>query len=108
VWVAQRSGASLDLVYPDMGDGGTLLIPCSVALIKDRPHNAAARKLVDFLVSAEVERMLAASDSRNVPVREALRRELGMDWPVETDITFDAIVDAMDQAVTAAREILLR
>jgi iron(III) transport system substrate-binding protein len=108
VWVAQRSGASLDLVYPDMGDGGTLLIPCSVALIKDRPHNAAARKLVDFLVSAEVERMLAASDSRNVPVREALRRELGMDWPAETDITFDAIVDAMDQAVTAAREILLR
>ncbi len=108
VWVAQRSGASLDLVYPDMGDGGTLLIPSSVALIKGRPHNESARKLADFLVSAEVERMLAKSDSRNVPVREALRKELNMSWPGESKIPFDAIADAMDEAVAAAREILLR
>ena len=108
VWVAQRSGASLDLRYPDMGDGGTLLIPCSVALIAGGPNPKAARKLVDFLVSAEVERMLAKSASGNIPVREALRKELGMDWPKETKITFDAVADAMDEAVAAAREILLR
>jgi len=34
VYVAQKRGVSIDFVYPDMGDGGTLLIPCSVALIK--------------------------------------------------------------------------
>ncbi len=108
VWVAQRGGASLDLRYPDMGDGGTLLIPCSVALVKGGPSPQASRKLVDFLVSAEVERMLAKSASGNIPVRQALRKELGMDWPKETKITFEAVADAMDEAVAAAREILLR
>jgi len=108
VWVAQRNGASLDLAYLDMGDGGTLLIPCSVAIIKGGPHAGDARALVDFLISAEVERMLAESDSRNVPVREALRAELNMEWPAETKVEFAAVADAMEEAVAVARDILLR
>ncbi len=110
VWVAQRSGASIELTYPDMGDGGTLLIPCSVAIIKGRPDvgRVAARGLVDFLVSAEVERMLAESDSRNIPVREGLRKELGMQWPPESKVEYGAVADAMDEAVTAVRDILIR
>lgn len=108
VWVAQRGGASLDLAYLDMGDGGTLLIPCSVAIIKDGPNSEGARRLVDYLVSAEVERMLAESDSRNVPVREALRADLNMEWPAETKVDFAAVADAMEEAVAAARDILLR
>jgi len=108
VWLAQRGGASLDLRYLDMGDGGTLLIPCSVAMIQGPGSPQAARELIDFLVSVEVERMLAQSDSRNVPVREALRVELGMDWPPETKVDFAAVADAMEEAVAAAREILLR
>jgi len=114
VWVAQRreaksaDGLSIDLRYLDMGDGGTLLIPCSVAVVEGGPHAMAARRLVDYLVSAEVERALARSDSRNVPVRKSLREELGMEWPPESKVSFDAIADAMDEAVAAAREILLR
>ncbi len=108
VWVAKRAGASLDLRYLDMGDGGTLLIPCSVAILRGTPRAEESKRLVDFLVSAEVERMLAESDSKNIPVRESLRRELGMDWPPESKVTFEAVADAMDDAVAAAREILLR
>ena len=108
VWVAQRAGASLELCYPDMGDGGTLLIPNSVALLANCPHPDAGRQLVDFLVSAEVERLLAESTSRNIPVRPALRAELGLELPPETKLSFDAITDAMQPAIVAAREILLR
>ena len=108
VWVAQRGGASLDLVYPDMGDGGTLLIPCSVAIVKGSDNLSASRKLADYLVSAEVERMLAESDSRNIPVRRSLRQQLGLKWPPESQVTFDATADAMDEAVSAVREILIR
>ncbi len=108
VWVAQREGASLDLIYPDMGDGGTLLIPCSVAIVKGSDNLAASRKLVDYLVSAEVEQMLAESDSRNIPVRPMLRERLSLTWPPESKIGFDAVVDAMDEAVAAVREILIR
>jgi iron(III) transport system substrate-binding protein len=108
VWVAQRAGGSVTLAYPDMGDGGTLLIPCSVAMVKGGPNPEAARRLVDFLVSAEVERRLAESDSRNIPVRADLRAELGIERPPETRITYDAIADAMEESLDAVREILIR
>ena len=108
VWVARQAGASLDLRYLDMGHGGTLLIPCSVAIIKGGPNPRAARSLTDYLVSVDVERMLAESDSRNVPVRDALRKELNMEWPPETPVDFDAVADSMDEAATAVREILIR
>ena len=108
VWVAQRSGATLDLRYLDMGNGGTLLIPCSVALVRGSPNPQGARHLVDYLVSAEVERMLAQSASRNIPVRASLRKELGLAWPSECNISFDSIADAMDEAAEAIRDILLR
>jgi len=108
VWVAQRSGVPLDLIYPDLGDGGTLLIPCSVAIIKGSGNLEAAGKLVDFLVSAGVERLLAESGSRNIPVRDSLLAELGMTRPRQSQVDFDAVADAMDEAVAAAREILIR
>lgn len=108
VWVAQRSGASLDFRYLDMDDGGTLMIPSSVALIRGGPHSDKARALVDYLVSAEVERALAQSDSRNVPVRSALRKELGMEWPASSAVDYEQVADAMDEAITAVREILIR
>jgi iron(III) transport system substrate-binding protein len=112
VFAARRSGASsgatLDMRFLDMGGGGTLLIPCSVAIIRDGPNAAAARSLVDFLVSAEVERMLAQSEARFIPVREALRAELNVAWPAESVIDFNAVADAMDDADAAVREILIR
>lgn len=108
VWLARRSGASLDLRYLDMGDGGTLLIPCSVSIIKGSSNLKAARDLVDFLVSADVERKLAESGSRNVPVRAALRDELKMPWPRESQVGFEAVAEAMDVAMAAVREILIR
>ena len=108
VWVAQREGASLDLRYLDLGDGGTLLIPCSAAIIKGGPGREAAESVVNFLVSAEVERMLARSDSRNIPVREALRKELSLTLPPVSRVKPEAVADAMDAAIEAAREILIR
>lgn len=107
VWVAQRHRGTIDLRYLDMGDGGTLLVPCSVAIIKGRATDES-RRLVDFLASAEVERMLAESTSRNIPVRESLRRELGLKWPPESKVPFEAIADAMEEAVAAVQEILIR
>lgn len=108
VYVAQKSGASLDMAYPDMGDGGTLLIPCTVALLAGAPNAEGGKKLVDFLVSAEVEEMLATSVSGNIPVRAALREKLHLSWPAESQVNFEAVADALDQTMAEAREVLLR
>jgi iron(III) transport system substrate-binding protein len=108
VYVAQRGGARIDMRYLDMGDGGTLLIPSTVAIIKGGPNSDDARKVVGFLVSAEVERLLAESDWRSVPVRASLREELTMEFPPASQVDPEAVADAMEEAVTAVREILIR
>jgi iron(III) transport system substrate-binding protein len=59
------------IVYPDQEkDGlGTLFIPNTVALIKDSPHQREAEKLLDYLLSAEVERRLADGPSAQIPLQ---------------------------------------
>lgn len=107
VYARQRHDEPIDMIYPDMGDGGTLLIPNSVAMIKGAPHPDQARVLIDFLASATTERMLAESDSGNFPVRPKLREELDMELPAETSVSFDRIADAMDRAIELASERII-
>jgi iron(III) transport system substrate-binding protein len=70
--VAVDKGEPIAVIYPDQTGGnglGTLLIPNTVALVKGAPHPEAARKLVDYLLSPEVEAKLARSGSAQMPVR---------------------------------------
>lgn len=107
VYARQERNEPVDLVYPDMGDGGTLLVPNSVAIVAGAPHPATAQTLVDFLTSETTERMLARSESRNIPVRETLRHELKIEMPPETKVSFDHIADAMDRALQLAGKIMV-
>ncbi len=63
-------------VYPDQGEGepGTLLIPNSVCLIKGAPHPEVAKKLIDFILSAEVEEELAVATSAQIPLRPGVKK----------------------------------
>jgi iron(III) transport system substrate-binding protein len=69
---AIERGAPVDVVFPEQGDDGlgTLLIPTTAALIAGSPHEEEGKKLVDFLLSVEVEKMLIESGWCHVPVRE--------------------------------------
>ena len=82
VWAAQARGFDVKLIYPRHGivgaaGAGTLLIPNTVARVKAGPNPHTAGRLIDFLLSEPVERMLAESVSHNVPVRD----ELAGDYP---------------------------
>ncbi len=65
-----KEGKPIDMVVPDQGAGetGALIVPNAVVLIKNGAHPAAARKLVDFLLSKEAERMLAFADCAQIPL----------------------------------------
>ncbi|MFG0274442.1 MAG: extracellular solute-binding protein [Phycisphaerales bacterium] len=81
VWSGQRNGWPIDLVYVrhDL-DGramGTMVIPNTVAIVDGGPNAEAGRRLALFLLSERVERMLAESDSHNVPIRP----EVAADFP---------------------------
>jgi iron(III) transport system substrate-binding protein len=80
-----RAGHPVAILYPDRdapADGrmGTLFIPNTLAILKDSPNPEGARRLVDYLLSAEVEKRLAEAEIHQVPlnpeVKAALPREI--------------------------------
>lgn len=108
VWAAQKSGATLACRYLEMDTSGAFWIPFSVAVIAGAPNREEGKTLADFLVSAETERTLAQSISRNDPVRPELRKELGLAPLQTTTLNYQGVADAMDDATASVREILLK
>lgn len=76
-----EAGHPVAVVYPDRdrprGDRmGTLFIPNTVAVLRNGPNPAGARKLVDFLLSPEVEAGLAESASHQIPLNPEVKAKL--------------------------------
>jgi iron(III) transport system substrate-binding protein len=53
-----REGGKLEMVLPDQDGQGTLMIPTTVGLVTGTKRSDQAKKLVDYLLSAEVEQKL--------------------------------------------------
>ena len=70
--VALERGAPVRVIFPDQAGMGTLMIPNTVGLINGAPHPAAAKRLIDYLLSREVEQRLANGESAQIPVRKGL------------------------------------
>ena len=70
--IAVVKGELVEIIFPDQDDLGTLLIPNTVAMVSGAPHPDEAKRLIDYLLSPEVEAKLAASDSAQMPVREGV------------------------------------
>lgn len=115
VIVAQERGDSVEMIYPDLdapGDGprvpGTLWIPCSVGSVRGGPHPETGKRLIDYLISEEVEAHLHRSASRNVPVRPALREKLGAAAPKEAAVDYAAAAAQLDLSDQLVRDMLLK
>ena len=69
-------GRPVRMIYPDQGDQdeGLFLIPNTVCLMAGAPHPEAGKKLIDFLLSSEVEEMLANGPSAQIPLRASVKR----------------------------------
>src|SRR6266851_5382482 len=65
---AVKEGAPVEVVYPDQEGIGTLVMPTTALLLKNGPHPETGRKLVDYLLTPEVERRMADS-AGHVPLR---------------------------------------
>jgi iron(III) transport system substrate-binding protein len=68
--VAMQSGKPVKMLFPDKAGIGTLFIPNTIALIKNAPHPVEGKKLIDYLLSKEIESKLAFSESAQIPVRD--------------------------------------
>jgi len=66
-------GKSIDWVLLDHDGQGALLIPNSVALIRNAPHSKEGRMLIEYLLSPEVEAALASSQSAQIPLHPGVQ-----------------------------------
>ena len=84
-----QAARPVEIIYPDQGGGqiGTLYIPNTLAVIKGAPHPAEARRLVDYVLSPEVEARLAQGPSAQVP----LNPDVTVQPPIKTPRTIRAM-----------------
>ncbi len=70
-----ESGKPVKIVYPDARADqlGVLFIPNTLALIKNAPHPEEAKKLIEYLLSPDVEAKLARSKSAQIPLHTLVR-----------------------------------
>lgn len=68
-FVEMEQGFPVRMIYPDAAEGGTVLLPNTVVRIAGGPNPEGARELLDFLLSPEVEQLLAESLAAQIPVR---------------------------------------
>lgn len=100
VAAAQASGGKIDLVLPDQTGDGTLAIPTTVALVQRSDVQDDAKKLIDYLLSAEVEQQLIAVKFAGWSVRAADTEFRAM------KVDYAAVAKAMPDAVQRATAIL--
>jgi iron(III) transport system substrate-binding protein len=99
-------------LFPDQGEGelGTLIIPNSVALMRGAPNADAGRKLINYLLSAEVEAALARMRGIQIPLNPAVDRPANVPdlsavkaMPVE----FETVATRLNAVMTFVNEEFL-
>jgi iron(III) transport system substrate-binding protein len=71
--VAIENGQPIAMVLPDKAGLGVPVMPNMVSLIANAPHVEEARKLIDYLLSADVERQLAQSGAVQIPLHAGVQ-----------------------------------
>ena len=110
-FVAIQQGRPVDIIWPDKEDMGTLLIPNTVALIKDAPNPEAGKKLIDFLLSKRVEEMLANSDSGQIPLRPDVKRPShipSLDKIKAMEVDYEKVADLMEPTGRYMQKLFVR
>ena len=98
------------IVYPDQGPDqlGTLFIPNTVAVIRGAPHPREAKQLVDFLLSPQVEEMLAEGPSAQIPLSSqvpVLPRVASPRTVRAMEVDFEAAAAQWDAVATFLRDL---
>jgi iron(III) transport system substrate-binding protein len=71
--VAIEDGQPIAMVLPDADGLGVPMMPNMVSLIAGAPHPDEGRKLIDHLLSPDVERQLAQSEAVQIPLHAGVQ-----------------------------------
>ena len=70
--VALEDGQPIAMILPDRSGMGVPVMPNMVSLVRGAPRPDEGQRLIDYLLSPEVERMLAESDAVQIPVHQGV------------------------------------
>jgi len=104
------NGDAVTVVYPNPYDVGTLVIPNTVMLIKGAPHKSNAQKLIDYLISPEVESQLAFAKSAQMPLLPGVKRPEtvpSIDSVTEMNVVWSNVYDALEPFLKFFEEEIL-
>jgi iron(III) transport system substrate-binding protein len=108
-----HDGNPLRMIFLDQGtDGpGTVVIPNTASLVKNCPHPEVAKKFIDFLLSREVEGILAKSGSAQMPVRAGIPTPA--DVPTLSSIKaipvdWEKVADKQDEVAAFLSDLFVR
>jgi iron(III) transport system substrate-binding protein len=71
--VAIEAGEPVAMVLPDRDGLGVPVMPNMVSLVANAPHEGAGRKLIDYLLSSDVEKQLAQSAAVQIPLHAGVQ-----------------------------------
>ena len=71
--VAIADGQSIAMVLPDADGLGVPVMPNMVSFIANAPHPDEGRLLIDYLLSPDVERLLAQSEAVQIPLHPGVQ-----------------------------------
>ena len=101
-----KASKAVRIVFPDRaGSMGTLFIPNTLCIPKGCPNPEGARKLVDYLLSAEVEKRLAEGPSAQIPLNPKVTAKLPPQIETPANLTVMRVdwvkaADCWDEAQT--------
>lgn len=105
-----EAGHPVAIVYPDQGDDdnddsalGTLFIPNTLAIIKGSPNQEEARRLIDFLLTPEVEIELSKGPSAQIPLNKKVNDTARVETPATVRAMKVDFYEAAHQWDDAAR-----
>jgi len=106
VYAGQRNGWPVAMNFLDQNGEGVLAIPNTAAMIQGGPHPEAARMLMQFLLSEELERLLVESDSHNSPVHASVAQKY-LQYAISRslDVNYGRVADFLPMAIESAEGI---
>jgi iron(III) transport system substrate-binding protein len=108
--ISLERGKPVAIVFPDQGDGdmGALIIPNTVAMVRNGPNPEEARVFIDWLLRRESEKKLVESGWCQVALRP-----VGAESPLELEglrtmhVTFEEIFELMEGMLEELRAIFI-
>ncbi len=109
--IAIQAGRPIKMIYPDSKGIGTLLIPNTVALIKGGPNPGAGKRLIDYLLSREVESKLSYLKSAQMPLRKGVKTPghiPSFDEIKAMEVDFEDIAKHLREAMEFCQKLFIR